>query len=767
MKKLVFLFTLVLSLFVLASCGGEEVVETTPTISGAGAVTITVGDTFTPATGVTANDATDGDLTADITISGTVNTAVAGTYNVTYTVENSFGKTATVVRVVTVVAEDEEEPTLLDGYAQGEYSYKFADTELRATLFGAAERYLLLSNDGGIPVFANSGFNLYASRLQLPVTSYIPVMGFGTAFATMSADDAATFGGDVGSYTYRTALAQNPTTFNQWTYDDATSSDVIGLFLDSIYTYKFNDDKTGYEVVPSMAASDPVPMNETTTATGFKVAKTWQVTLRDDLEWSFHQDTDTTGFSTLIDANDFVDTFKLALDEGWFRAISGGGDFFNATQEIVGAKAYYDAKDTDTPLAWDTVGFKVIGTDELTIEFDFVNDMSEWNVKYWLSDFVTTPIHLDLYDEVGDRYGTSPDTTAYNGVYQLDSYQPDRKLVLSKNENFHDKDSYFFTDYTMDVIEDAEVRFQEFIAGNLEAAAVTSAKYDQYKNNPLLKRVPGTTTFRLMINGLGTVANQQAQFDGSTYVPEPILANSDFKTAMYFAFDRQELAEEVLKTSQTQMYHFTDAYLVDAETGVPFRNTPQGQAVGVGLSPETNGYDVETARSFFYDAVDALVADGTYAEDEEIEISLYIFSGSEAQSLFGNFIKASFEDVFNDTRTDGTGISVTVNVEAKPFPGIYYDYMMTGSFDLSIGGISGSTLDAAGFLEVYASDNRGGFTLNWGIDTSKAEIEVTYDNPYDELDTDVTEMWSFDALISALTGTVYTVNGEEAEMPAE
>ncbi|MCK7487236.1 MAG: hypothetical protein MZU97_18290 [Bacillus subtilis] len=67
-----------------------------------------------------------------------------------------------------------------------------------------------------------------------------------------------------------------------------------------------------------------------------------------------------------------------------------------------------------------------------------------------------------------------------------------------------------------------------------------------------------------------------------------------------------------------------------------------------------------------------------------------------------------------------------MTVVPRDFPGIYYNYMMIGEFDISIGGISGSTLDAASFLDVFSSDNRGGFTLNWGIDTSIAEVPVRY-----------------------------------------
>ena len=70
-----------------------------------GNVTLTVGDAYTEQ-GATATDAEDGDLTANIVITGNVNTAVAGTYTVRYNVTDSAGNAATeVTRTVTVNAK--------------------------------------------------------------------------------------------------------------------------------------------------------------------------------------------------------------------------------------------------------------------------------------------------------------------------------------------------------------------------------------------------------------------------------------------------------------------------------------------------------------------------------------------------------------------------------------------------------------------------------------------------------------------------------------
>ncbi|MDB2664733.1 DUF5011 domain-containing protein, partial [Porticoccaceae bacterium] len=72
------------------------------TLTGDASITLEVGDSFTDP-GATATDAVDGDLTANITVTGSVNTAAAGTYTLTYNVTDDAGNAATeVVRTISV-----------------------------------------------------------------------------------------------------------------------------------------------------------------------------------------------------------------------------------------------------------------------------------------------------------------------------------------------------------------------------------------------------------------------------------------------------------------------------------------------------------------------------------------------------------------------------------------------------------------------------------------------------------------------------------------
>jgi maltose-binding protein MalE len=81
----------------------------TASFSGVSNVTIEFGSVFDPLEGVTATDTVDGDITSEIEVSGAVDTSVAGTYTITYTVTGSNDIDVVATRQV-VVQEDTTEP---------------------------------------------------------------------------------------------------------------------------------------------------------------------------------------------------------------------------------------------------------------------------------------------------------------------------------------------------------------------------------------------------------------------------------------------------------------------------------------------------------------------------------------------------------------------------------------------------------------------------------------------------------------------------------
>ncbi|WP_305768315.1 ABC transporter substrate-binding protein [Candidatus Epulonipiscium viviparus] len=636
-------------------------------------------------------------------------------------------------------------------YPTGTYNFKFADSQTRHAFMAAAEEYLLTTQTGGIPLFTSDVYGLYSSRVQLPVDEYVPVMEFGDlSDITFAADDSTVLmedgkPGKEGEYTYRIVYSSNPQTWNQWLYASFIDADYMVNYLDSLYKFEFNADKTSYELNPSMAAGAPIPINSKTLASGKEIAKTWQIKIK-DLEWVFNEDTDMSMVKdTKINAIDVYDTFKLALENQWLRAVSGGGDFCSTEYGILNAQEFADGM-----VAWEEVGIKLI--DANTLELTYVEEQSEWNVKYALSSFALSPIHTEMYAALGDQYGTNEVTTAYHGPFYPDYYESDKVVRMKKNEKFHSADKYMATGQTITIIADAEMAFEEFKVGKLDYRSLPATQYDEFKNHPGLKTTPGSAVYRVAINGFGTQEEQLKTFPDVTWMPEPILANADFKKAMYLVVDRNKLAKDIMKTVEPSMYLFPRAYFVEPEEGVPFRDTEWGKEVGKTLSPSSHGYNLDAAKALFEKALDTLVADGVYKNGDEIKIEFYFFSGSETQALLGDYFKTAFEEAFYSEKYD---IKVTVDTMAKE---IYANYFSTGEFDLALAALGGSKLNAASHLNVFTDDDRAGYTLNWGINTSDANIPVTYVEEDGEV---VTQMWSFNAISSVLNAETEIFEGTE------
>ena len=130
--------------------------DTTPpviSLLGSSTINLTVGDTFTDP-GATATDNVDGDITSSISISGSVNTATAGTYVLTYLVSDSSGN------------QDEVRRTIIVSAAASSYSISVtASSNADYTLSGTDANGTVSGNDVSITINAGDtlNFNVDAS----------------------------------------------------------------------------------------------------------------------------------------------------------------------------------------------------------------------------------------------------------------------------------------------------------------------------------------------------------------------------------------------------------------------------------------------------------------------------------------------------------------------------------------------------------------------------------------------------------------------------
>jgi hypothetical protein len=235
----------------------------------------------------------------------------------------------------------------------------------------------------------------------------------------------------------------------------------------------------------------------------------------------------------------------------------------------------------------------------------------------------------------------------------------------------------------------------------------------------------------------------------------------EMRQALYYGLDREYAATQVAKVYAPQHTYFAATYFLDAESGLSVRGTPEGQAVYDKYAGSSHGYVPDAAKDLFKDAVAKAIADGHYQRgtaDNYTVIEFKLIYASSDSTAFQAYIQNVMEQYEALLVDDVNYVRVTFDHQDVAFPTNYYDYAMKAVGDLVVGGISGSLLDAPGFLEVFNADDRGGFTLNWGIDTSSPNIKVQYVN----LDgVEVKEYWSFDAIVEVLSRKTYVREGRE------
>ncbi len=139
--------------------------------------------------------------------------------------------------------------------------------------------------------------------------------------------------GEAGKYTYNSGASQFGTNWNPHTYQTADDGDILNYMADGFFVFDYNEDRTKYAMVPSMAAKDPEDVTADYAGQfGLKEGdknRAWKYTLKEDLKWND---------GTPITAHDFVESAKrlLAPEAQNYRADS----LYEGTGAIVGARSY-------------------------------------------------------------------------------------------------------------------------------------------------------------------------------------------------------------------------------------------------------------------------------------------------------------------------------------------------------------------------------------------------------------------------------------------
>ena len=243
------------------------------------------------------------------------------------------------------------------------------------------------------------------------------------------------------TYTYDVNLTEFPTLWNPHTYQTNTASSIMSYVTDSLYTFDYNEDESGFALVPSMATEDPIDITAQYVGKfGIEEGDTNQVyliKLRNDLAWED---------GTVINANSFVESAKRMLDPVAknFRA----DQMYTGEVKIYNAEAYLKQGQTTY------VDDQTVSLDVLTLGEDGCYYTAEGHPAYvavsaTLQYFDGANSLADYVDAYGDQYF---DTSRWEELKALaneeglaplteDSYEM-LKTTITGNPNWNEDESY-------------------------------------------------------------------------------------------------------------------------------------------------------------------------------------------------------------------------------------------------------------------------------------------------------------------------------------
>lgn len=152
-----------------------NIVDTTPpeiALEGGKTMTVSCADTFTEP-GASASDSCQGPV--PVTIAGSVNSSVPGTYEISYTATDAYNNTRTVTRSV-IVGSIEDNPPTITLYGDVEMTVECGGnfTDPGATANTPCSGSVLVATSGSVDVYAPGNYNLIYSAANNELSADAP-----------------------------------------------------------------------------------------------------------------------------------------------------------------------------------------------------------------------------------------------------------------------------------------------------------------------------------------------------------------------------------------------------------------------------------------------------------------------------------------------------------------------------------------------------------------------------------------------------------------
>ncbi len=393
-------------------------------------------------------------------------------------------------------------------------------------------------------------------------------------------------------------------------------------------------------------------------------------------------------------------------------------------------------------LDWENVG--LIKTGEYEITLVLAKPITDFYLKYNLSS--NWIVYEDLYEagkvtieggSVSTNYATSVSTYMAYGPYKLVTYQDDKLIALTKNDEWYGysdinhEGQFQATDIEISILADHNTTLLSYLSGDLDEVGLTQEDVDEFKFSENLLYEPESYSSKLTFNTDPVLLKEHEDAAGSN-VDKEIFANIKFREAISLALNRQDFVQTQTAGSQATLGLYNSLYVSNVDTGEIY-NTTQAYANILNRIYGTDyptGYDLEKATQLFQEAYDEQFAAGKIDADDivEIEFSIYKFDNAYTDKVI--FLQNALNDATFGTDLQGR-IIFSTRTDAK-----YYDSAERGDFDVIWATWGGMSMDPFGFMQVYTvngTHNEYGFdpeTETFTMVIDGTDVTKTYYNWY-------------------------------------
>ncbi|CEN87853.1 ABC transporter substrate-binding protein [Paraclostridium sordellii] len=208
--------------------------------------------------------------------------------------------------------------------------------------------------------------------------------------------------------------------------------------------------------------------------------KTWTFKIRKNSKWSNGDP---------VTAKDFEYSWKRTLNP------ETASQYGYVMYDIEGASDYNNGKVDNA----DNVGVKALDDNTLQVKLNR-------RVNYFdqlMSFCVFFPQNQKFVEAQGDKNGTTAENTVYNGPFTMSTWKMDDIVVLSKNNNYWDKDSVKLNTINFKVVKDSNARINLYESNEIDVVGLTSEHVDKYKDSKEFMTTKKAETYFLLLNNKG------------------------------------------------------------------------------------------------------------------------------------------------------------------------------------------------------------------------------------------------------------------------